>query len=121
MSRRATHLLHPENVREQSITSEKNSQEHQRRTVNNIKEEQSRTSEKNSQEHQRRTVKNIKEEQSKTSEKNSQEHQTTERRTVKNISQSLRTSKLSPVETKGENKNLYTNKELKNKIKKEKK
>ena len=73
MSRRATHLLRPEIIREQSRTSKKNSQEHQRRTVKNIKEEQSRTS-----------------------------------------GQSVRTSKLSPVETKGENKNLYTNKELKN-------
>ena len=59
MTRRATHLFHPENIREeQSRTSEKNSQEHQRRTVKNIREEQSRASEKNSQEHQRRTVKN---------------------------------------------------------------
>ena len=90
MSRRATHLLHPEN-----------SLEHQRRTVKNIREEQSR---------------NIREEQSRTSE-DSQEHQ---RRTVKNIkSITVRTSKLSPVMKVG-NKNLYTNKELKtkNKIKK---
>ena len=58
MTRRATHLFHPENIgEEQSKTSEKNSQEHQR-TVKNIREEQSRASKKNSQEHQRRTVKN---------------------------------------------------------------
>ena len=78
MSRRATHLLHPENIREE-----------QSRTSENIRTVK-RISEKNSQEHQRRTVKNIREEQS----EQSKEHQ---RRTVKNT---VRTSKLSPVETK---------------------
>ena len=83
MTWRATHLLHPEKIRTVKRTS-KNTREGQSRTSENTREEHSIRSENTTEEHSIRSE-NTKEEQSRME----------------------RTSKLSPVETKSEEKIFF--------------